>query len=69
VSEAPLAPGSAVAFTAPASGWIRAKLHSSGEPVAGVPGCAHELSGNEKASSCAYDHSLLGLTSPAYVGR
>jgi hypothetical protein len=67
VTEEPLTPGGTVAFTAPDHGWVRARLHSIGEATKAAPGCAHELGSNEKASSCAYDHSLLGLTSPAYI--
>ncbi|MFL5846833.1 MAG: CehA/McbA family metallohydrolase [Solirubrobacteraceae bacterium] len=67
VHEAVLRPGGAIVFSAPATGWMRARLHAVGSAAAGLPGCAHELGGNEKASTCAYDHTLLGMTSPAYV--
>ena len=69
VLDQPLTPGTPIEFTAPASGWVRAILHTVGSAGASAPSCAHELGQEEPASSCAYDHSLLGLTSPAYIAK
>ena len=68
VADQPLAPGGEVDFTAPDHGWMRAILHTVGSAGESAPDCHHELGQSEPASDCAYDHSLLGLTSPAYVG-
>lgn len=64
VEDEQLAPGGSVAFDAPASGWARAVLTSAPRSSAEAPGC--EPSG-APISTCAYDASVLALTSPAYV--
>jgi hypothetical protein len=69
VLDTPLPPGGTVDFTAPDHGWVRAILHTFGSAGESAPDCHHELGQSEPASSCAYDHSLLGLTSPAYVAK
>lgn len=67
VADAPLPPGGAVEFAAPPGGWMRALLHPLGSAAQGVPECAHESGQSSPVSLCAYDHTLLALTSPAYV--
>jgi hypothetical protein len=64
VNEATLAPGAAVAFTAPPSGWMRAVLASARRSAADAPGCAPA---GQAASTCPYDQALLGMTSAAFV--
>jgi hypothetical protein len=68
VTDALLAPSQTVEFTAPSHGWVRARLHSIGEASKQPPDCGHEVGDNPIPTSlCAYDETLLGLTSPAYV--
>jgi hypothetical protein len=67
VLDQPLTPGGELDFTAPGHGWMRAILHTVGSAGEAAPDCHHELGQSEPASDCAYDSSLLGLTSPAYV--
>lgn len=67
VADQPLVPGGEVDFTAPAHGWMRAILHAVGSQGEAAPDCHHELGQSEPASDCAYDLSLLALTSPVYV--
>jgi hypothetical protein len=62
---APLGPGRAISFRAPATGWMRAELLAV--PAQALPPrCDPRLA--DSASLCPYDHALLALTSPLYVG-
>jgi predicted metal-dependent phosphoesterase TrpH len=70
VSDARMAPGGSVEFVAPGSGWMRATLHTLGSPAKSAPDCAHEVNQQDIPTSvCAYDATMLAMTSPAYVGR
>lgn len=66
LTESQLTPGGEVSFRAPAEpGWVRATLRA---PVPGsetAPGCEPS---EASISLCAYDSSMLGMTSPLYLG-
>jgi hypothetical protein len=64
--EQAVTPGTPVEFDAPAqSGWVRATLLlPEAEAAKSAPGC--EPNGMP-VSTCAYDQTVAGLTSPIYL--
>jgi hypothetical protein len=67
VDQVPLGRDGQVSFTAPAAeGWVRARLALAPGEAADAPGC--EPNG-APASTCAYDLTVAGMTSPIYLSR
>jgi hypothetical protein len=68
VADKPVAPTGTIGFTAPGHGWVRATLHSIGGTAKQFPNCHHETEIPFPITGCAYDLTMLGMTSPAYIG-
>jgi hypothetical protein len=67
VTDKPVAPTGTVTFRAPGHGWVRATLHSVGNTAKQPPNCGHETEIPFPITGCAYDLTMLAMTSPAYV--
>jgi hypothetical protein len=65
--EQAVTPGAVVEFDAPDTpGWVRAsRLLPAAEAAMQAPGC--EPNGLP-VSTCAYDQTIAGMTSPLYIG-
>jgi predicted metal-dependent phosphoesterase TrpH len=67
-TDAPIGFGKHVNFTAPDHGWVRATVHSIGGTAKQFPNCHHETEIPFPITGCPYDLTMLGMTSPAYIG-